>query len=358
MYDPGYSSSVQMDPEMQGNSTYGGTFGNETVTFGGVLQDAHSPIAFIQNMSISFTPRFTGGQLGLFVSQLNQTRRQQSVLVRLDEQGQLLNPVWGLRMGGENPRLTIGTLDPNEYQGEINWVPAVDDQPMIQVDALKGYQGNPLPIQYPLNVWIDSFSKNIYVTDLDSYMLNTSLTGPQEIININPPTNSSFGVLCNGTRKPEVQFSVEINGVDYPVNQTDLIRPYSLNAAAGFCNVGVRKSTEYTLGITFLRSVYLAYRFPTGNCPGYWGFAAPKGGPAPTSTQKPRVTPTDAGTCLSFTKPSSTPTPTIAVHIGMLGSNGKKYSIYGRPDAQGVELRNVHELPPLKATGGTSALGG
>jgi hypothetical protein len=78
------------------------------------------------------------------------------VLVRLDEQNQLLNPVWGLRLAGENPRLTIGALDPEEYEGEINWVPAVDDQPIIQVDALKGYQGNVIPANYPINATIDS----------------------------------------------------------------------------------------------------------------------------------------------------------------------------------------------------------
>lgn len=359
IYEPTYSSSAEVDPVEYGDSTFGGNRGNETVTFGGVLQDLQSPIMFIEHMSTKFSARFTGGHLGLFVPQLNQTRRKQSVLVRMDEQGQLLNPVWGLRMGGEDPRLTIGALDPNDYQGEINWVPAVNDSAMIQVDALRGYQGNALPAEYPLNVWIDSFSKNIYIPDLDSYMLNDSLVGPQDIININPgpPANESFGVYCDGTKKPEVQFSVEINGVDYPVNQTDLIRPHSGMAAAGFCNVGVWKSTEYVLGVTFLRSVYLAYRFPTGNCPGYWGFATPKGSPAPTSTQKPKVTPTDAGTCLSFTKPSSTPTPTIAVNTGLLGSDGGKYGIYGRPDAQWVELRNANELPPLKVTGGTTAFG-
>ena len=78
------------------------------------------------------------------------------MLVRLDEQGQLLNPVWGLRLARGNGNLTIGALDPNEYEGEINWVPALDDRPMIHVDAFKGYQGNVLPLDYPVNATIDN----------------------------------------------------------------------------------------------------------------------------------------------------------------------------------------------------------
>lgn len=88
--------------------------------------------------------------------QRNETRREQSLLVRLDEQGQLLNPVWGLRLGGENPRLTIGALDPEEYEGEINWVPTINDTAMVQVDALKGYNGNTIPLDYPVSAWVDT----------------------------------------------------------------------------------------------------------------------------------------------------------------------------------------------------------
>lgn len=359
MYDPSYSSSAKVLPETAGDLTYGGTRGTETVTFGGILQDVRSPITFIEHMSTDYRLRYTGGQLGLFVPQLNQTRRQQSVLVRMDEQGQLLNPVWGLRIGGDNPRLTIGALDPNDYQGEINWVPAVNDSAMIQVDALRGYQGNAFQLQYPINAWLDSFTQSDHVVDLDLFMGNASLTGPQESIALSRD-NDTFFVLCNDSRTPdtEVRFSVEINGVDYLVNQTDLVRPSTSVSEPKYCAVGLVKSDVYALGVTFLRSVYLAYRFPTGNCPGYWGFAIRKGGPAPTSTQKPKVTPTDAATCLSFTNPSSTPTPTIATHTGLFGSNGEKYSIYGQSTEQWVELRNVDELPPLKVNGGTSLFGG
>jgi hypothetical protein len=96
------------------------------------------------------------GHLGLFVPQLNETRRKQSVFYRLNEQGRLLDPVWGLRMGGENPQLTIGALDPSDYEGEINWVPLLNDSSKIQIDALKGYNGNVFPLPSPLNAQIDT----------------------------------------------------------------------------------------------------------------------------------------------------------------------------------------------------------
>ncbi|GAB1521685.1 hypothetical protein RhiTH_004782 [Rhizoctonia solani] len=340
MYDTSVSSSIVQDPSLGlfGDGMFGGTRGSETITLGGLLQDVQSPMAFIDRMSPKFQLRFAGGHLGLFVPQSNETRRKQSVLYRLNEQGQLLNPVWGLRMGGENPQLTIGALDPNDYEGEINWVPLIDDSPKIQIDALKGYNGNAFPLPSPLNASID--------------------TRPNQFINIYPPNNETFGVRCNGTETPSVEFSVEINGVDYLVNQTDLIRPTSGMAAPGYCNVGVMKSsgTEYTLGVTFLRSVYL---FPTGDCPGYYGFAASKGGPTPTSKQKPRTIPTDAASCLSFATPNSTPSPTISIlkELQPSGVSKETYRVYGRPDDDWVPLRGVQDLPLLKVSGGIYGFG-
>ncbi|KAF8606418.1 acid protease, partial [Ceratobasidium sp. AG-I] len=342
MYDPSYSSSASVNSSlgMYGSWSFGGTHGNETVALGGVLQDISSPIAFVQHMSSDFNPRFAGGHLGLFVSQFNQSRRSQSVLVRLDEQGQLLNPVWGLRLAGGNGSLTIGALDPNEYEGEINWVPALDDQPMIHVDAFKGANGNTLPLDYPVNATIDSLSKNIYLPDLNMYMMNTSYVGVDSI-NVYPPNNVSFGVKCSDGQMPTVPFSVGINGVDYPVTQSDLVRPNDFYSAPGYCNVGVMKSSldTHTLGVTFLRSVYLAYRFPTGSCPGYWGFATPKGGATPT--QKPKTIPSDAATCLSFVAPTSTPSPSIVASSGLdngvvAGASTEKFEVYGRPIEQTV----------------------
>ncbi|KAF8593446.1 acid protease [Ceratobasidium sp. AG-I] len=365
MYDPGYSSSALINPnhQMYGNWSFGGARGNETVMLGGVLQDVSSPIAFIEHISSEFTPRFNGGHLGLFVSQFNQTLRSQNILLRLDEQGQLLNPVWGLRLAGGNGSLTIGALDPNEYEGEVNWVPALGDQPVIHVDAFKGYQGNTLPLEYPVNVTLDTWSRDIYLRDLDMYMMNTSYLGDGHKVHIYPPDNIAFGVSCAKDQIPSVSFSVSINGVDYPVDQSDLVRPWGRFAAWGNCNVGVVKSSldTHTLGMTFLRSVYLAYRFPTGSCPGYWGFAIPKGGATPT--QRPKTTPSDAAQCLSFATPTSTPSPNVAASSNiydssLFGASTKKFRVYGRPIDETVVLRGIDDLPPLKAAGGISGFGG
>ncbi|KAF8606416.1 acid protease [Ceratobasidium sp. AG-I] len=383
MYDPSYSSSASVNAsgksfsmssvfslipleqtslQNYGSPLLGGPRGNETVTLGGVLQDVSAPIAFIEDMGPDFLRRFSGGHLGLFVSQFNQTLRSQSTILRLEEQGQLLNPVWGLRLAGGNGSLTIGALDPNDYEGEINWVPALGDQPMIHVDAFKGYQGNVLPLDYPVNASLDTWSMNIYLLDLDMYMMNQSYLGVDSV-NIYPPSNTTFGVQCTEDQIPNVPFSVGINGVDYPVNQKDLIRFGDLFSAKGFCNVGVMKSSldVHTLGVTFLRSVYLAYRFPTGSCPGYWGFAALKGEATPT--QKPKTIPSDAATCLSFVAPTSTPSPSIVASSvldksALAGASTEKFRVYGRPVEEAVVLMGIDDLPPLRAAGGITGFGG
>ncbi|KEP45499.1 eukaryotic aspartyl protease, partial [Rhizoctonia solani 123E] len=256
MYDMSASSSLVKDPSLGafGDTLFGGSRGYESITLGGLLQDSRAMVSFVDQMSPDryIGLRFAGGK---YLTK----KRVQSIIHNLNEQGQLLNPVWGLRLGGENPQLTIGALDPKDYEGEINWVPVLNDSYMIQIDALKGYNGNAFPLPSPLNVLINSVSRDIYVPDLTLYYMNESLVGPQEFINIYPKDNSRFGILCNGTKPPSVEFSVEINGIDYPVNPTDMIRPPSGFSATGFCNVGVVKSSlpDFTLGITFLRSVYL-----------------------------------------------------------------------------------------------------
>ncbi|KAG8795753.1 hypothetical protein FRC12_010194 [Ceratobasidium sp. 428] len=213
MYDPSYSSSAKLTSSQVtfGHLFFGGARGNETVTLGGVFQDAvDSPLVFINQMSSDFFPRFSGGKSNR--PQATRVWRTQSIFARLNDQGQLLNPIWGLRLGGDNPQLTIGALDPNDYEGEINWVPAVGDEPVIQADAWKGYQGNVIPATYPINVTLDTFSKNIYLPELDVFMMNDTLTGPQGAIHIEPPDNITFGLSCNGTKLPIIDFSVEING--------------------------------------------------------------------------------------------------------------------------------------------------
>lgn len=93
----------------------------------------------------------------------------------------------------------------------------------------------------------------------------------------------------------------------------------------------------------------------------YWGFATPKGGTAPV--QKPKTVPSDGTKCLSFTTPTSAPTPSIIASEGasngaVIGASTEKYEVYGRPGEQPVMLRGVDDLPPLKATGGIFGFGG
>ena len=103
-----------------------------------------------------------------------------------------------------------------------------------------------------------------------------------------------------------------------------------------------------------------AYRFPAGDCPGYYGFAIPRDGQTPTSIQKPRVTPADASRCLALISPSSTPTPTIAMHEGIFADTSiEKYKVYGELDDQWVSLKHTNDLSKERVKGGTfNVLGG
>lgn len=237
-------------------------------------------------------------------------------------------------------------------------------------------------------------SKNIYLPDITPYIMNDSLIGPNQFINIYPPDNETFGVLCNGTQTPVVEFSVEINGkIELPITLAclaDLSRELRCRLScesnrfdSAYKHDGRNRVLqrwgyeiddwyftrghvpEECLSVSMGRFKQMsraqigpcsAYRFPTGDCPGYWGFATPRGGKTPTSTQKPKSTPADAKTCLSFTTLSSTPTPTIAVNNG-IPSSGQKYSVYNRPNDEWVTLRGVDDLPPLKVAGGIYGFG-
>ncbi|KAK1224915.1 hypothetical protein PQX77_012155 [Marasmius sp. AFHP31] len=267
-------------------------------------------------------------------------------------------------MGGDNPRLTIGALDPNEYEGEINWVPELQDSGRIEVDAFKGYQGNIVPFQYPALADLSSISRNIFIPNIVSFISNESLLGPQDGVNLNPPAKTQFSLQCNGTKTPEIEFTVQINGIDYPMKKSEMLRPSSIMAPLGFCNANIHgvndaaeSETQFELGLPFLRSVYLAYRFPTGDCPGYYGFAISKGGSVPTSTQTPRATPTDASKCLALVTPSSTPTPTIAVHEGPYSDTSTEtYKVYGASEDQWVVLKHINDLLKNEVRGGAISL--
>jgi hypothetical protein len=85
------------------------------------------------------------GRLGLFPNPLNVTAASQHFLLQMYQSGQLLNPVVGMRFDSMNPKITIGALDPNDYQGHINWVPLTTPnatwtfQNTFMIDRSKGY---------------------------------------------------------------------------------------------------------------------------------------------------------------------------------------------------------------------------
>ncbi|KAI0075490.1 hypothetical protein K474DRAFT_1394216 [Panus rudis PR-1116 ss-1] len=85
-----------------------------------------------------------------------------------------------------------------------------------------------------------------------------------------------------------------------------------------------------------------AYRFPTESCPGFYGFAFPSGLNRTKSQafQKPASTPSQSAQCLSFSKPTSTPTVTRGVPPG---SPTGLYAVYGQ-DGMQVPLKGTEFL--------------
>jgi len=100
-------------------------------------------------MALNMTPRLQNGNLGVFV--YNASDPSPSYFSRLWNAGKLLNPVIGMRFHPENSKLTIGALDPADYEGEINWVqletqnPSWNSANLFKIDGFKGYNGSFFP---------------------------------------------------------------------------------------------------------------------------------------------------------------------------------------------------------------------
>jgi hypothetical protein len=109
------------------------------------------------------------GRLGLFLDPLNATAASQHFLSQMYQSGQLLNPVVGMRFDPMNPKITIGALDPNDYQGQINWVPLTIPNSTwtyrntFKIDGLKGYNGSFLPESENLLAVLDSCELSPYI---------------------------------------------------------------------------------------------------------------------------------------------------------------------------------------------------
>lgn len=73
-----------------------------------------------------------------------------------------MNPVIGLRFNPVQPRLTVGALDPNDYEGEINWVPIQPNEEgwdlgnNFQIDGFSGRNKTLLPFQSPMFAALDA----------------------------------------------------------------------------------------------------------------------------------------------------------------------------------------------------------
>ncbi|KAG8938527.1 hypothetical protein FRC03_007133, partial [Tulasnella sp. 419] len=341
---------------------------NDDISFEGILSSPQQPFGLVDSLSEQYWLRFREGLLGLAVNPNNQTTYTYSLLARLHKSGNLLNPVVGLKLGGSSPRLTIGALDPNDYDGEINWVERVESvnqlQTAVPVEALRGRDDRILPYSYPLTTVLSTLDQDIFMPNNSVYFLNTSYIGPQSLINIFP--SGGYAVGCDITlenRKWDdvyLPFSVDINGVNYPVDSKDLVRPQSLGSTNVTCRTAFKNTTAdedpLLLGLSFLRSVYLAYRFPTEDCPyGHFGFAYPKGANRTSATisQKPRTAPEHASQCLQLVKPTTTPSSKKITFMpknqyNQFGAEVEQttYEVWGRPDDARTPLIGVKELPP------------
>lgn len=121
---------------------------------------------------------YWNGNLGLFLNPLNSTASAQHILTHLYESSSLLNPVVGMRFDPANPKITIGALDPNDYEGTINWIPLNpnpdpngDSLNTFNFDGVKGYDGQFVPYGANLTAALDSRENTCF-----SILINSSLT--------------------------------------------------------------------------------------------------------------------------------------------------------------------------------------
>jgi len=245
-----------------------------------------------------------------------------------------------MRFDPANPKITIGALDENDYQGNLNWVPITtpnaswDFKNIFTLDGLKGYNGSFLPNSTDIYTTIDSVFVSVTMPELETYLNHTGYAG---LINHTVESDGIVTYVCNSSEyTPWVALTATINGVDYPIDSTgNLLRTTSPLTQWGTCSVGVAEwdATEphLNLGLPFLRSVYLAYRFPTDSCPGFYGFAFPSGNVNRTASQiaqTPTSTPTQSSQCLVFSKPTATPSPSFET-VQQMQMSTQKYQVWG-----------------------------
>lgn len=353
------SSSFQSLNSAWTNSIPGfsGTEVMDLVSFGGILNAPGRQFALIESgANQTLQAAIQNGHLGAFVNPSNDTSSSTHIFSQLYQSGQLLNPVVGFRFDPLNPKITIGALDPADYDGNLNWVEinapstSFDSLNTFSIDGLKGYNGSFIPFGNNLTANLDSLVSTIAIPNVSTYISSPGFMGP--IVN-SVTSSGDLAYPCNVTT-PYVALSATINGVDYQIESTgSLLRPHTDASPEGYCSVGIVNKSDtllpsVSLGLPFLRSVYLAYRFPTDGCPGHYGFAFPAGANRTSSqiSQIPASTPTKSTQCLQFTTPTSTPSPYIEVTAQQKLLSSDKYNVYGETN-DAVYLVGVDDLSQM-----------
>ncbi|KAH7885582.1 hypothetical protein F5I97DRAFT_1937717 [Phlebopus sp. FC_14] len=307
---------------------------SDTIGFGGLISAMQTDFGLIEtggDQTLAYL--LYNGRLGIFPDPLNATAA-----------------------------MTIGALDPKDYQGVINWVPLVSPptdgswkfENIFGIDGLKGYNGSFLPDSENTLATMDSVFIGVSMPNVNTYLKDTNYSGPVTYKTI---SDGIISYPCNGNSIPYVALTATINGVDYPIDsEGNLLRTLSPMAPQGYCSVGITNKTSsppymLNLGLPFLRSVYLAFRFPSDNCPGYYGFAFPSGPINRTASQisqMPTSTPTNSAQCLAFSTPTATPLLSLASGTPQqmqMWSQG--YKVYGDPGQAPVDLFGVEGLLPI-----------
>ncbi|KAJ3481630.1 hypothetical protein NLI96_g7537 [Meripilus lineatus] len=342
-------SSTFNDTNLPLNSTAlaGGSWAKDTINLGGILENKASDFVLIDRITTNTTARGRwpyNGQLAL-VQEALRSYNYTHLFADLYQSGELIDPVIGMRLDPVNPRLTVGAIDPEDYEGTLNWVEIEPDNKeytqyhVFKFDGFQGRNGSLAPYpNSPMLAAVDSKYINIATPNNFTYLSSSDFVGPvyNDTIHINP----LYGVLSvpcapsswfPGQDVPYayVYMSIAINGVSYEIDSKDLVRNTSALSNTGWCNLGITTNSlvpqepQTILGLPFLRSVYMAYRFPTDSCPGYFGFAFPRGANRTQEqiAQKPTSTPTLSSQCLTFATPTSTPSPSgVPLPIGLVGA--------------------------------------
>ncbi|EIW81858.1 acid protease [Coniophora puteana RWD-64-598 SS2] len=372
-FDPSASTTYkQLDEEWpNGIPSFDGPYGSDEISFGGILSTTNTEfVTLTTGFDPSIAPRIRNGHFGVLLSATNTTSQSRHIFSQLLASDQLLNPVIGMRFDPADPKITIGALDPNDYEGEINWVPMEtpdatwDYAGVIRIDGMKGRNGSYVPMGNGSTgvaanggegvlAGIDTLYRSVAIPNTYPYLTDSNLSGPQDTISIDPDYGL-FSYLCNVTT-PYVSLDATINGVDYMLDSAHNLLRKDGGSPEGYCDVAIANRSDaaqpsVVLGLPFLRSVYTAYRFPTPACPTpYIGFAFPKNAnrTADQIAQTPSSTPADAAQCLALAAPTSTPAPASIVTQAQKALSGDAYGVYGDETAPPQRLIGVDAFPAI-----------